>query len=189
MAHYEGGSVCSQARSLWRLEPLRIRWRKKCSFTNTVVLSCGYWCPCLQLERQPHEVGAVFPYTPHHHRPVPVSGWRKGSVGGRPREGQHETVRFLLPRLKGVKECFKPLCCHVYCLSLLIFPSLLLSRRRWMWPRSVTWRGWAFQRSSMESPCASSSTCPQACGSHTQPWMPKLLVWEWWRERLEFTLI
>lgn len=26
MAHYEGGAVCSQARSLWRLEPLRIRW-------------------------------------------------------------------------------------------------------------------------------------------------------------------
>lgn len=26
-AHYEGGAVCSQARSLWRLEPLRIRWR------------------------------------------------------------------------------------------------------------------------------------------------------------------
>uniref|UniRef100_A0A3Q4GHR2 Ryanodine receptor 1 n=1 Tax=Neolamprologus brichardi TaxID=32507 RepID=A0A3Q4GHR2_NEOBR len=26
MAHYEGGTVCSQARSLWRLEPLRISW-------------------------------------------------------------------------------------------------------------------------------------------------------------------
>ncbi|XP_046891412.1 ryanodine receptor 1b isoform X3 [Hypomesus transpacificus] len=26
MAHYEGGAVCSQARSLWRLEPLRISW-------------------------------------------------------------------------------------------------------------------------------------------------------------------
>ncbi|XP_031141122.1 ryanodine receptor 1b isoform X1 [Sander lucioperca] len=26
MAHYEGGAVCSQARSLWRLEPLRICW-------------------------------------------------------------------------------------------------------------------------------------------------------------------
>ncbi|XP_028825170.1 ryanodine receptor 1-like isoform X5 [Denticeps clupeoides] len=25
-AHYEGGAVCSQARSLWRLEPLRIGW-------------------------------------------------------------------------------------------------------------------------------------------------------------------
>ncbi|KAI1893681.1 hypothetical protein AGOR_G00126200 [Albula goreensis] len=25
-AHYEGGAVCSQARSLWRLEPLRISW-------------------------------------------------------------------------------------------------------------------------------------------------------------------
>ncbi|CAL8363589.1 unnamed protein product [Merluccius merluccius] len=26
LAHYEGGAVCSQARSLWRLEPLRICW-------------------------------------------------------------------------------------------------------------------------------------------------------------------
>lgn len=26
IAQYEGGAVCSQARSLWRLEPLRIRW-------------------------------------------------------------------------------------------------------------------------------------------------------------------
>jgi len=25
IAQYEGGAVCSQARSLWRLEPLRIR--------------------------------------------------------------------------------------------------------------------------------------------------------------------
>lgn len=26
VAHYEGGAVCSHARSLWRLEPLRIAW-------------------------------------------------------------------------------------------------------------------------------------------------------------------
>lgn len=63
-----------------------------------------------------------------------------------------------------------------------------LSRTRWRWLRREMWRGWAFLRSSTESPCASSSMCPLACGSPTPPWMPKLLVWEWWRERLGFYL-
>lgn len=49
------------------------------------------------------------------------------------------------------------------------FPLVPLSRRRWMWLRSVMLRVWAFQRSSMESPCALSNMCPQACGSHMLP--------------------
>lgn len=36
MAHYEGGAVCSQARSLWRLEPLRIRWLS----TQSIYILC-----------------------------------------------------------------------------------------------------------------------------------------------------
>lgn len=57
-----------------------------------------------QLERQPHEMGAVLPHSPHHHRPVPVPGRGEGSAGGRPREGQHQAVCFLLPRLQGQNE-------------------------------------------------------------------------------------
>lgn len=49
LAHYEGGSVCSQARSLWRLEPLRIRWLSfqcrdvmQMSFVK-ILMSDFYW--------------------------------------------------------------------------------------------------------------------------------------------------
>lgn len=49
------------------------------------------------------------------------------------------------------------------------FPMVPLSRRRWMWLISVMLREWAFQRLSMESPCALSNMCPQACGSHMLP--------------------
>lgn len=58
-----------------------------------------------QLERKPHEVGAVLPYSPHHHRPVPVPGRREGSAGGRPRKSQHQAVCLLLPRLQGQNDC------------------------------------------------------------------------------------
>lgn len=144
----------------------------------------------IQLEWESYEMGAVLPYSPHHHRPVPVPGRGEGSAGGRPGEGQHQAVGFLLPHLKGQKGPFQQpsvlSCapdisyysssshsCVQFCLSLTLTPS----RRRWMWLRSVMLRGWAFRRSSMESPCASYSMYPQASGSHTQPWMPRLLVW------------
>uniref|UniRef100_A0A8C7IRK1 Ryanodine receptor 1 n=1 Tax=Oncorhynchus kisutch TaxID=8019 RepID=A0A8C7IRK1_ONCKI len=48
-AHYEGGAVCSQARSLWRLEPLRISWsgsHMKCgqSFRVRHITTGRYLC-------------------------------------------------------------------------------------------------------------------------------------------------
>lgn len=62
-------------------------------------------------------MGAVFPYPPHHHGPLPAAGRReRAAVGGR-RKGQFQDVRLLLQDFQGRGAAKLALRCIAYVIA------------------------------------------------------------------------
>ena len=128
---------------------------------------------CWQLERRSHQMGPVFPDPSHNNRQVPLSGWRERAAAGGPWEGRFQDVSLLLQNFKGHcrTKLTLPDLCQVFenplCSKAILTLFNQNYRKKSRWPRSEMWKEWAFLRSSMESPCASYSTCQQASGLHT----------------------
>lgn len=200
-AHYEGGAVCSHARSLWRLEPLRIgsvlflysgalTGKKFFSFRADVRISL-YTVGVVATWSGVSPSGCVTS------QQEGICAWmkRKDSCLWTRKRRIRRTLlsAFVLLRSLYCSQLYNPVSgrllfwkCFLTIFDVKTSYVIWLSRRRPRWLRNVMWREWGSQRSSMESPCAFCSMSPPACGSHMPQWMLSLLGWGHWRERYEF---